>query len=241
MQHGIQSGHNIRARERLLPGSHLVQHDTERKNIAAWIQPFAARLLGRHVYGGAGNHSHSGQRIFNRCIGFGGKLLVPRQLRQSEVEDFGLPVFRQKNVGWFYVAMNDALRVGRRQSVGCLYRDLEDLIQIHGLAPDALLQALTLELFHHDKGMAIIVLNIVDRADVGMIQLRCSSRLALETVERLAISKEIFGNELQRDVAAQADVLGLIHDSHATATEFSQNAVVGDRLTNHGQACSYRR
>src|SRR5437667_10487965 len=101
--------------------------------------------------------------------------------------------------------MNDALRVGRRQSVGCLYRDLEDLIQIHGLPPDALLQALTLELFHHDKGMSISLLNIVDRADVGLIQLRCSQRLGLETVERLSTAKEILGNGLQRAVRAPAD------------------------------------
>jgi hypothetical protein len=39
--------------EGLLAGEHLVQHDTERKDVAAGVELVAEHLLGRHVRGGA--------------------------------------------------------------------------------------------------------------------------------------------------------------------------------------------
>ena len=64
------------------------------------------------------------------------------------------------------------------------------------------LQALALELLHHDEGMAVVVFNPVDRADIGMVQQRGRSRLARESFQRLRIAGEIFWNKLERDVAA---------------------------------------
>ena len=43
-----------------------------------------------------------------------------------------------------------------------------------------------------------------------------------------------FRQELESDTAAKPHVLRLIHDSHATAAQFLQHTVMGDRLAQHG-------
>ena len=102
-----------------------------------------------------------------------------------------------------------------------------------GLSADALLQALALQLLHHDEGMPVVIFNAVDRADIGMIQQRCRPRLSLESFQRFGVAGEIFGNELQRDMPPQLQVLGLVHHAHATAPKLAQDAIVGYCLTDH--------
>ncbi len=59
--------------------------------------------------------------------------------------------------------------------------------------------------------------NVVDDADVGMIQCRGSSGLSLETLQCLAILGELLRQELQGHIAAQAGVLSLVDHTHPTA------------------------
>jgi hypothetical protein len=49
----------------------------------------------------------------------------------------------------------------------------------------------------------------------------------------LVVFGQFLRQELQGDHASQLDVLGLIHDTHAAATELLQDAVVGDGLADH--------
>ncbi len=65
--------------------------------------------------------------------------------------------------------MNDSLGVGSGQRVCHLYADIEKVIDVHRLAPDALLQALPLQLFHDDEGMAVVIFDFEDGADGGVI------------------------------------------------------------------------
>ena len=74
--------------------------------------------------------------------------------------------------------MHNPLGMRRRQRIGNLHRNVEKMLQVQRLAFDARLQALALQLLHHDERMAIVVLNVVDDADIRMIELRRRSRLA---------------------------------------------------------------
>ena len=47
--------------------------------------------------------------------------------------------------------------------------------------------------------------------------------------------------EFQRDVSAEAGVLGFIHDAHASAAQFFQDAVVGNRAANNRGGVRHRR
>jgi hypothetical protein len=66
-----------------------------------------------------------------------------------------------------------------------------------------------------------------------MVQTGSGSRLALEAVERFAVAYEIVRNELKGHMPAKAQVLGFVNYAHASATDFPDDAVMGDRLADH--------
>ena len=71
---------------------HFVQHDTERKQIAARVERLAARLLRRHVGDGAQRRSRAGElprrpRRQRRCT----RRPRPVDFREAEVEHFARP------------------------------------------------------------------------------------------------------------------------------------------------------
>src|ERR1700683_1668096 len=120
-----------------------------------------------------------------------------------------------------------------RQGVRYLDADVEHLLRRQRVSGYALLQALALELLHHDEGMPVVILNAMNCADVGMIQKRRGPCLAGETFQRFGVAGEIFRNELQSNVAPELEVLGFIHHSHATPAQLPKDAIVGYSLANH--------
>ena len=96
-----------------------------------------------------------------------------------------------------------------------------------------MLQSLTVEELHGDEGFAMLVVDFVNRADVGMVQGGSGLRLALETGEGLRIFGNFVGQELERDKAMQLDVLGFVDHAHAAAAEFLDDAVVRNGLADH--------
>ena len=55
----------------------------------------------------------------------------------------------------------------------------------------------------------------------------------VQSVKRLAILGESFGQEFQRHVAVELGVFGLVHHTHAALAEFFKNAIMGNGLTDH--------
>ncbi len=58
--------------------------------------------------------------------------------------------------------------------------------------------------------MSLVLADVVNRADVRMIQSRCRTRLSRESSQRRLVLAEIFHQKFQGDEALQTDVLGLI-------------------------------
>lgn len=91
--------------------------------------------------------------------------------------------------------MNDSLRVCYVQSL-CDLRDNPDpVLQIHRFRVDVLLQAFSLKEFHYDEGPSSMLTDVVDCADVGMIESRCSTCFALEALSCPHIVKVFFWEE----------------------------------------------
>ena len=63
-----------------------------------------------------------------------------------------------------------------------------------------------------------------------MIQRGSSPRLALETLQQLAVLGHILRKKLQGHAAAELGVLGLVHNTHATRTQFPENLVMQEGL-----------
>src|SRR6202020_1604045 len=100
-------------------------------------------------------------------------------------------------------------------------------------ARDAVPEWLPLQQFNRDEASPTGLVDLIDRADVRVVQRGCGFGFSLETAESLYVLGEFVGQKLQGDVAAESQVLGFIYDAHAPAANFAKDAVVGNRLT-HG-------
>jgi len=79
----------------------------------------------------------------------------------------------------------------------------------------------------------VILANVMDGADVGVIQGRSRLCFTLKAGERLRIACHIVWQELECDETAQAGVLSLIDHAHPAATYLFEDAVVRNGLADH--------
>ena len=105
-----------------------------------------------------------------------------------------------------------------------------------GTPGDHVLQGHALEILHGDKRLAVLLANVVNGADVGMVQRRSRLRLALKAAERLGIPGHFIGQKLERDKAVQARVFGFVNHTHPAAAQLVDNAVMRNGLADHGLA-----
>ena len=91
------------------------------------------------------------------------------------------------------------------------------------------------QVLHHDERTVAILADLVDRADVGMVQSRSGTRLATKTLQRGGIRNHVVRQEFQRHETAKIEVLGLVHQSHTpTANQFNNAVVRYDRVDHCG-------
>src|SRR5215467_6274066 len=72
--------------------------------------------------------------------------------------------------------------------------------------------------------------DLVNGADVGMVERRGGSGLAPKPLQRLRIFGQRFWKEFGRDVAAEVQILSLINHTHSSAAVFLNDAVVRNGL-----------
>ena len=97
-----------------------------------------------------------------------------------------------------------------------------------------MLQGLPIEKLHHDKSLAVLLVDFVDGANVGMIESGSGTGFAAEAFQRLMIFGYVVGQEFQGNKAAQLGVFRLVNHAHAATTELLDDAVVRDGLADHG-------
>ena len=76
----------------------------------------------------------------------------------------------------------------------------------------------------HDE---VIRADVVERADVWVIERRHGTRFALEAGPRIGIVSEGCGKDLDRDGAIEADVPGLVHLAHPARCRSGQRLRTG--------------
>src|SRR4029077_9490256 len=80
---------------------------------------------------------------------------------------------------------------------------------------------------------AILLPDLIDGADIGMIKGRGRLCLALEPGQCQGVLGDLIGQKLQGDKPAESDVLGLIDDTHPAAADLLNNAIVRNGLAEH--------
>jgi hypothetical protein len=113
--------------------------------------------------------------------------------------------------------------------------DFQHLSHVHRPAVDSRLQGLSIEKFHDDKRPAVVLSDVVNRADLRMVECRCGASFDTESLERLRILRPLLRQELHGDGPAQPDVFGLVDNTHASRAQLFENAIVRNRLPDHGR------
>ena len=116
-------GERTGSSKRRPPGAHRVQDAPQAEQVAAVVDRLAAGLLGRHVIGRAGHLAGLGDR---RVVHGSG---------EAEVGDLHpLDAVFQQDIARLHVAMDQPLRVRRRQTLSCLQTDAEDFLEFQPTA-----------------------------------------------------------------------------------------------------------
>ncbi len=196
-------------------------------------------MLGRHVgnsaHGGAGRGEFGAGAEHGDHAGRGGTgsgNFGAFHFSEAEVENFDLAAVGDEKIGGFDVAVNDALGVSGFEGVGDLDGHGEELVHGKRLAIHDLTESLALKKFHDEEVLALVLLDGVDGADVGVIEGGGGAGFALEAFDKLRILGHFGGKKFYSDATAEAGVFGFVDDTHAAAAEFAGNFVVGKDLTN---------
>ena len=86
------------------------------------------------------------------------------------------------------------------------------------------------------KNWPCVLADFVDRADVRMVERGRGASFAAEPLHRGVVLREVFGEELERNAAAEAGVFGLVDHTHASAPELAQDAIVRNQLVDHSSS-----
>ena len=96
-----------------------------------------------------------------------------------------------EDVGGFDVAMDDPRAVRCIQCVGDFDGQAKEVFRSPlGRARDPVLQRGSIQELHHDEGAAVLLADVINRADIGVIQSGSGSGLAPETVQGLRVAGE---------------------------------------------------
>jgi hypothetical protein len=131
--------------------------------------------------------------------------------------------------------MHDAAGMGRVEGVSELDSEIHELGDREGMPFDPMLERLSLEQLHDDEVLPFFrgSADVVDRADVRMVQRRGRTRFALEPIHGLRIVGKFRRQKFQREVPSEARVFGAVDNTHAAATELLHDAIVRERLADH--------
>ena len=188
------------SRERLFPGRHFVEHDAQRKKIGARVERLAKRLLGRHI----GNRAHGRARhgeiqIILRGLRRESRRRLADHFGQPEVEHFRVAPLGHKNIRRLYVAMNDALCMRGLKCVSDLGCEPQQAFGVERFPTDSMAQRDAVEKFHRHKGAPLFLADIVQGANIRVIERRRRLRFTAKTGKRLRIGSYFGGKKLESD------------------------------------------
>ena len=112
---------------------------------------------------------------------------------------------------------------------------------LHRLAPaeragaHAVTEGVALKQLRNDVGRPVVVADVVDRDDVGVVQESGGAGLLLETAAAVLIGRELTVEDLEGHLAGEAQVLRAVDLAHAATTE-ERNHLVGADLRSRAEA-----
>jgi len=159
----------------------------------------------------------------DRTISFG---LWGLQLRQPEVQELRARS-GQHDVAGLQISMHHALAMSLVQRVSDLDGMLQGLVERQGALLQSIGERVSFDVLHDHEIHAILAADVVERADVGMVQAGDGPGFTLETLLELGVVGEVRRRDLDGDRSVEAGVFGLVDLTHPPGPEWSQDLVPG--------------
>ena len=172
-----------RAPERRRSSRHLIQDDSEGEQIVR-ASSSSARACSGDMYATVPTAVPALVRI-ECCKGsVGSEATVGHQFGQAEVHDLGITAPCHEDIRRLDVAMHDGFRVSGVKGIGDVSMFRGALQAGHEpLCSDHVLEGSSFQQLHHDEPPLLVFSEIIHGADVGMVQRRGGTLLALEAIE----------------------------------------------------------
>ena len=208
------------ARERNLAGQTPVQHAPQRVDVGAAVHVIAPDLLGGHVVDGPDELSGSGD------AGAGLQPLRHAEVGQERAVRRRARIRREQDVARLHVAMDQPGGMGGIERRGRLRDQGDGAVRFQSrLRSKEPLEIGALDVPHRDVQDAVGLAGVVDRDDVRMVEAGGDLGLADEALPERVVIGELGTEDLQRDLAAQSDVLGQVDDRHPSAADHPDHAM----------------
>src|ERR1700747_1748061 len=80
--------------------------------------------------------------------------------------------------------------------------------------------------FHDDKRLTVLLSDLMNRADVGMVQSGRSTSFTAEAFERLRVMGDIVSSGRKGNEASKLCLRSLVHHAHTTTAQLLDDAVM---------------
>jgi hypothetical protein len=197
MQNGSKRGARSFPLKRLPASGHFIEHHPKREQVGASIQGLARDLLRRHVCHRPHHAAPSRQVLRHGGIVGAGRVCSPRlagaHFRHSEIENLGVAALGDEDVGGLYIAMDDVLGVGCVERIGDFNAERKQGVNLQGAPADAMFQGQAVQKLHDDEPPSLVAGNLMNSADIGMIQGGGCPGFAPETLQGMGIVRHFVG------------------------------------------------
>ena len=151
-----------------------------------------------------------------------------------------MPRRRDHDVAGLQIAVHDAAAVRRAERVRHLRGERERVADRERAAVERPGQRLPLDILHDDVAAAVLGdPGLVDGADAGMIQRRGGARLAQQPAAGVGVGEFFRGDELDRHVAPERQIVGEVDLTQTAAAKEPDDAVAagveGSSGVRHGR------
>ena len=153
-------------------------------------------------------------------------------LREAEIQDLDDAAIHQEEIGGLDVAMENAGAVRRIERIGDLDAEVDRLMDLDRPMRQQLAQGLPLEQLHHEVRSALVLADVVDRADIRVVQRGSGACFGAKPLEGAGVH-QIVRDELEGDGPAQANVFARVDDTHPPGAQLGGDAVVTNRASEH--------
>ncbi len=194
-----------------MASQHFIENHPERKDVRSRVGFVALHLLRGHVLQGPQYRAFGGDirilqsREFNNPI--------RRQLRQAEIQQLGSR-FGQHDVVGFEVSMDYSVPMDLIESVADFHSKLHYITCRQRSLFEPACQCLSFQMFHDEVIKPILVPDVMNHANVGVVQIRYGLCFTSEALLQVRTLRNILEKNLDCNRAVQAKVCGFIYRAH---------------------------